>query len=216
MRACECVYTRRDRRRASTVILASSFTYRFEREKNPRDRDEIWIDPRSIDRSIAGNLELDERCATRREVARSARVDRIGVNRPVRSVVVRGRVRRARCAEGRHSSARLSRGGRVSARDRVVRASSRARATRTLFTAEARTVVEAFVDFTETFWAIALPTKEEVADMIADTTELQSDARSSRARRRGRGGEGSMEGHDSRIDLEEKFSFDTVRDIQMG
>ena len=72
------------------------------------------------------------------------------------------------------------------------------------------------MDFTETFWAIALPTKEEVADMIADTTELQSDARSSRARRRGRGGEGSMEGHDSRIDLEEKFSFDTVRDIQMG
>lgn len=54
------------------------------------------IDPRSI----AGNLELDERCATRREVARSARVDRIGVNRPLRSVVVRGRGRRARCAEG--------------------------------------------------------------------------------------------------------------------
>jgi len=54
------------------------------------------IDPRSI----AGNLELDERCATRREVARSARVDRIGVNRPLRSVVVRGRGRCARCAEG--------------------------------------------------------------------------------------------------------------------
>jgi hypothetical protein len=46
-----------------------------------------------------------------------------------------------------------------------------------LFTAEARTVVEAFVDFTETFWAIALPTKEEVADMEADTTELQSETR---------------------------------------
>jgi len=213
--AWENVYTHRDRRRASTVILASSFTYRFEREKNPRDRDETWIDPRSIDRSIAGNLELDERCATRREVARSARVDRIGVNRPLRSVVVRGRGRRARCAEGRHSSAR--RGGRVSARDRVVRASSRAPATRTLFTAEARTVVEAFVDFTETFWAIALPTKEEVADMIADTTELQSDARAlERARGRGRGGEGSMEGRDPRIDLEEKFSFNTVREIQMG
>ena len=33
------------------------------------------------------------------------------------------------------------------------------------------------MDFTETFWAIALPTKEEVADMEADTTELQSETR---------------------------------------
>jgi len=75
-----------------------------------------------------------------------------------------------------------------------------------LFTAEARTVVEAFVDFTETFWAIALPTKEEVADMEADTTELQSDA-TRRSRGCGRRGRAVRRGGRWRVvTLEEKFT----------
>ena len=114
----KCVYTRRDRRRASTttprvsrlapfvvVVVASPNS-----NSNPMGR----TNPRdSIDRPIRdrGDLELDERWATRREVARRARVDRIGVNRPLRSVVGRGSGRRARRATGRHSSSCVSRGG---------------------------------------------------------------------------------------------------------
>lgn len=68
------------------------------------------------------------------------------------------------------------------------------------------------MDFTETFWAIALPTKEEVADMEADTTELQSDATRVRASRQGGEEGGSMEGRDSRGEI----YFNMVREIQMG
>ncbi len=99
--------------------LASRVSHRSSSSSSSRVRIRIrirWVrtNPRdSIDRPIRdrGDLELDERWATRREVARRARVDRIGVNRPLRSVVGRGSGRRARRATGRHSSSRVSRGG---------------------------------------------------------------------------------------------------------
>ena len=113
----KCVYTRRDRRRASTTTPRVSHRSSSSSSSRVRIRIRIrWVrtNPRdSIDRPIRdrGDLELDERWATRREVARRARVDRIGVNRPLRSVVGRGSGRRARRATGRHSSSRVSRGG---------------------------------------------------------------------------------------------------------
>ena len=111
-----CVHAARSTARVDdhTSRLASRTVRRRRRRESEFEFDGCGRPPAiSIDRPIRdrGDLELDERWATRREVARRARVDRIGVNRPLRSVVGRGSGRRARRATGRHSSSRVSRGG---------------------------------------------------------------------------------------------------------
>ena len=182
----KCVYTRRDRRRASTttprvsrlapfvvvVVVASpnSNSIRWVRT-NPRD---------SIDRPIRdrGDLELDERWATRREVARRARVDRIGVNRPLRSVVGRGSGRRARRATGRRFVLSRLAGGLAYPRA-IESYSSVIEGARDAYLVHRRGADGrgGLRGLHGDLLGDSLTDEEEVADMEADTTELQSETR---------------------------------------